>query len=139
MTTKTHQLEQLEKTLPYTKDARYCPVRNVQAWLKILGNPSKGWLFISISKMDTIKKDKNAHISDRSVSYILKKDTEAAGIKESFSGHSPRRGAATDIYNQKKDSLAVKNAGGWRSNVYETYIDENEEEKFRNSGVNGLI
>lgn len=127
-----------EKTIPFTDDSRYCPVKLVKAWLNKLGNPEKGWLFVGVSKMDTIKKERTVGLSDRDVTRILTRDASDAGLNILFSGHSPRRGAATDIYEIKRDSLAVKMAGGWKSNVFEDYIDRKSLERFESSGVKGL-
>lgn len=127
------------KTIPYTDNEKYCPVRSVQDWLGRLGNPESGWLFVGVSKMDSIKKDRAVPISDRDVTRILTRNAIGAGLDISFSGHSPRRGAATDIYEIKRDSLAVKNAGGWKSNIFEDYIDKKSLEEFDNAGVKGLV
>lgn len=128
----------ITKTIPYSNDQRYCPVRLLQAWLLCMGEPDKGWVFLAVSKMDAIKSERTKRISGIDVQRILVRASKLAGIDETFSGHSTRRGAATDIYEAKKDPLAVKRAGNWKSEVYQDYIDEESTEKFENAGISGL-
>lgn len=129
----------IKKVIALAENPKYCAVRLLQAWLKRLPNGNEeGWCFCAVSRYDMVKKDGTIRLNGIDVNRILKSLSNDSGIKINFSGHSTRRGAATDIYQFKKDPLAVKNAGGWKSDVYMRYIDEDSADKF-DTGVKGLI
>lgn len=127
-----------ERVIPYSNNPIYCPVRLTKDWLKCRGNPSKGWLFVAISRMDNIKKDSSKSLNGQSVEHIFLKNIKNSGIEGEFSGHSPRSGGATEIYSLTGDSFAVKNAGGWQSDAYMGYIRQDKAEQFKNAGICGI-
>lgn len=132
--TKNHEEE--VRAINYANNTMLCPVRCVEDWLKLRGTDD-GYLFAPISKTDNIHHQASG-LSGRDVMRILQSSCELAGLKESFSGHSPRSGGATEIYLKTKDGLRVQKAGNWKSDVWKDYVRTSDEERFDSSGMAGI-
>ncbi|WP_163931605.1 site-specific integrase [Paraferrimonas sp. SM1919] len=121
---KTDQFSQgSTKAIPYSPFEDLCPVRAMQGWLEH-GNIVSGAVFRGINRWQQLSA--NA-ISDTSVNQILKNRAKAAGIKDHqlLSGHSLRRGMATESSKVGVEFNLIKKQGGWRSDqTLWQYIDE---------------
>jgi integrase len=77
-------------------------------------------------------------LSDRSIAEIIKSRAGAAGLAGTWSGHSLRRGFATQAYTAGVDELAIMRHGRWRSAaVRRTYIAEADRHR-TDSPINAL-
>ena len=98
-----------------------CPVAALQRWIAAAGIES-GPVFRSVNKHGHIS---DKAITDRSVDLIIRARAEAAGIEGNVSGHSLRRGAATQASTDGHAMLAITRAGGWTdgSKAAASYIE----------------
>jgi integrase len=79
-----------------------------------------------------------AALSDRSIAEIIKARAASAGLPGTWSGHSLRRGFATQAYTAGVDELAIMRHGRWRSAaVMRTYIAEADRHR-TDSPINAL-
>ncbi|MEA1987843.1 MAG: tyrosine-type recombinase/integrase [Pseudomonadota bacterium] len=128
----------VSKPIPFSQQESLCPVRLVKQWLQRLGQPKEGWLFVAVSKEDNIKSDRTKRLSGQDVYRTIKQSGTLSGIEIEFTGHSTRRGAATEIYLAKRDPIAVQKAGNWKSDVFKRYIDESATGQIDNAGIKGI-
>ena len=78
--------------IPYGSHPQTCPVRAVQAWLKV-AEIQAGPIFRSVDQHGRIATER---LSDRSVARIIQDAAKRAGLHpEQFAGHSLRAGLAT--------------------------------------------
>ncbi len=106
--------------VPYGSHHLTCPIRAVQEWIAASGIES-GPLFPGIDRHGVIGRAPSGRGSDdgrltrQAVSIILKRAAAAAGIEgaEDLSGHSLRRGLATEARRAGADFLTIGRHGGW--------------------------
>lgn len=85
----------LTKAIPYGSAQATCPVRAVEAWIK-LGGITEGSVFRQIDKYGRISID---GLSPKGVSRVVKSLASSVGMDaEDFGGHSLRSGLITDGY-----------------------------------------
>lgn len=78
--------------LPFAKDAQYCPIRTLQAWIAEAGI-TEGAVFLSIEKGGRIL---SSRLGDRDIARTIKSAVAVAGYEaDQFGGHSLRSGFAT--------------------------------------------
>jgi site-specific recombinase XerD len=124
--------------LPYGSNPNTCPVRTVRALvdrLAVLGHTS-GPLFRRIDRHGVLGRAPSGRgavdgrISGQAVALIVAKAAVAAGLdpEACWSGHSLRRGFATEAYAAGADPLRIARHGGWRdgSSTLLGYIEEVE-------------
>lgn len=126
---KTDQLGAgIKKGITYSeKYSQLCPVRNYQAWLNTLTKANSGsYLFVKIDNQDRVSEEEQ-HLNVSSIVRILKSYLKNAGINDPhlYSGHSPRRGFATDAYYAGASTRSIQKQGGWKSErMVNTYIEQ---------------
>ncbi|MGH1505072.1 MAG: tyrosine-type recombinase/integrase [Acidimicrobiales bacterium] len=98
-----------------------CPVAALRRWLAAAGVEA-GPVFRSVNRHGHIS---SKAISDRSVDLVIRSRAEAAGIDDNVSGHSLRRGAATQASTDGHAMLSITRAGGWTdgSKAAASYIE----------------
>ncbi len=122
--------------LPYGAHSVTCPVRTAQAWLATLAehNHNTGPLFVRIDRYGqfgrtpTGRGSNDGRLSGQAVALIVSRTAAAAGLDSTaaWSGHSLRRGFATETYRTGADPLRIARAGGWKdgSATLLGYIDD---------------
>ncbi|GAB3807147.1 tyrosine-type recombinase/integrase [Micromonospora zhanjiangensis] len=110
--------------LPYTSRPGTCPVRTMQAWLDALAarGQTSGPVFRRIDRHGTLGRaphgrgDTNGRISGQAVAIIVRRTALRAGLDaaSAFTGHSLRRGFATETHRQGKNPLRIARHGGWK-------------------------
>ncbi|MEV6348367.1 site-specific integrase [Actinoplanes sp. NPDC051851] len=122
--------------LPYGAYSVTCPVRTVQAWLAALADHDRtsGPLFVRIDRhgglgrTPTNRGSADGRLTGQAVALVVARTATAAGLdpKSAWSGHSLRRGFATETYRTGADPLRIARAGGWKdgSATLLGYIDD---------------
>ena len=122
--------------LPYGVHLVTCPVRTTQAWLAELADHDRnsGPLFVRIDRhgglgrTPTGRGSSDGRLTGQAVALIVARTATAAGLdpKAAWSGHSLRRGFATETYRTGADPLRIARAGGWKdgSATLLGYIDD---------------
>jgi len=116
---KTDQNKQGRKVgIPKANDeGEICPVQALKAWLAVLQQYgiTKGALFRNVDRKNGKGGVIGASLTSRSVSRLLKKHAELAGIDPTLvSGHSLRAGAATELALRGVDLWKIQQQGGWK-------------------------
>lgn len=124
--------------LPYGAHSVTCPVRTIQAWLGALAeyDRSSGPLFVRIDRhgglgrTPTGRGSSDGRLTGQAVALIVARTATAAGLDPTaaWSGHSLRRGFATETYRTGADPLRIARAGGWKDGSatllgYIDYVD----------------
>lgn len=93
--------------------SKYCPVEILKRWLKV-GGIEEGYLFRNIARSNTIK---NKKLNGYTISCIVKEVAKKANIPnyEQYSGHSLRRGGATEALINGANPIFVRDHGGWKN------------------------
>jgi len=94
-----------------------CPVQALKAWLAVLQQHgiTEGALFRNVDRKNGKGGVIGASLTSRSVSRLLKKHAEQAGIDPTLvSGHSLRAGAATELALRGVDLWKIQQQGGWK-------------------------
>jgi site-specific recombinase XerD len=133
---KTDQ-EALGRTVavPYGAQLETCPVRSVQAWLELLAANGRaaGPLFVRIDRHGKFGRSptggsRDGRLSAQAVALVVNRTARRAGLDPTaaWSGHSLRRGFATETYRAGADPLRIARHGGWRdgSRTLLGYIEE---------------
>ncbi len=122
--------------LPYGVHSVTCPVRTAQAWLAALADFDRnaGPLFVRIDRhgglgrTPTGRGSSDGRLTGQAVAQIVARTATAAGLDPTmaWSGHSLRRGFATETYRTGADPLRIARAGGWKdgSATLLGYIDD---------------
>ncbi|MFI2577458.1 site-specific integrase [Streptomyces rochei] len=110
--------------LPYGTNPATCPVRTAQAWLSVLAehNRSTGPLFVRIDRhgrlgrVPTGRGSTDGRLTGQAVALIVARTARTAALDPAaaWSGHSLRRGFATETYRTGADPLRIARAGGWK-------------------------
>jgi site-specific recombinase XerD len=122
--------------LPYGTHPATCPVRTAQAWLAVLAEHGRttGPLFLRIDRhgrlgrVPTGRGSTDGRLTGQAVAQIVARTATAADLDPAatWSGHSLRRGFATETYRTGADPLRIARAGGWKdgSATLLGYIDD---------------
>lgn len=122
--------------LPYGIHSVTCPVRTIQAWLAELADHDRvsGPLFVRIDRhgglgrTPTGRGSSDGRLTGQAVALIVARTATAASLDPAvaWSGHSLRRGFATETYRTGADPLRIARAGGWKdgSATLLGYIDD---------------
>ena len=110
--------------LPYTSRPGTCPVRTMQAWLDALAarGQTEGPVFRRIDRHGNLGRaphgrgDTSGRITGQAVAIIVRRTALRAGLDaaSAFTGHSLRRGFATETHRQGKNPLRIARHGGWK-------------------------
>lgn len=114
------------KYIYYGEQARYCPVRLLDEWLRA-SRITEGALFRSVTKGGKIGKK----ISDTAIYYLIRDVAEKAGFdKTEFGGHSLRRGLVTQLADDGVEERNIMRHTGHTSPItVRRYIEEVDEKK----------
>ncbi|MDB6096737.1 MAG: integrase family protein [Francisellaceae bacterium] len=109
--------------LPFGKSL-LCPVTALYGWLNI-SKITEGFIFRAIDKKDNIS---SKPLDDQNVNLIIKRLTKACNMNfNDFSGHSLRRGLATQASLQGAPLQAIMRQGRWKHiNTVLGYIEESQ-------------
>lgn len=125
----------------YRENPGLCPVRALQAWLAVLAahGRTSGPLFLRIDRHDNLAPviiragkpigDQGGRMNGQSISNRLRLRATAAGLPGNWSGHSGRRGVATEMHRAGKKREDIESRGGWApgSTAVAGYIEEVEQ------------
>ncbi|GIH20808.1 site-specific integrase [Rugosimonospora africana] len=110
--------------LPYGSHPDTCPVRVTQAWLALLATTDRttGPLFVRVDRHGRLGRaaagrgTTDGRLTGQAVALIVKRTALAAGLDPAaaWSGHSLRRGYATETYRAGADPLRIARHGGWK-------------------------
>ncbi len=132
---KTDQIgEGMIKGLPYFNNEIYCPVKNLQKWLKI-SKINSGPIFRRFSKGLSLT---DKRLTDQSVVLLIKEYLNLAGIEnKNFSGHSLRSGFATVAADSGADERSIMAMTGHKTTqMVRRYIKEAN--LFKNNALNKI-
>ena len=130
---KTDQFgEGMIKGLPYFTSDNYCPVKNLNKWLKI-SKIKSGPIFRRFSKGLSLT---NKRLTDQSVVLLIKKYLNLAGMEnKNFAGHSLRSGFATVAAESGADERSIMAMTGHKTTqMVRRYI--REANIFKNNALN---
>jgi len=110
--------------LPYGAHPQTCPVRVAQAWLALLAEHGRadGPLFVRIDRHGQLGRASSGRgtpdgrLTGQAVALVVRRTALAAGLNPAaaWSGHSLRRGFATETYRAGADPLRIARHGGWK-------------------------
>jgi site-specific recombinase XerD len=110
--------------VPYGTNPDTCPVRTIRAWLAALAEHgvTSGALFRRIDKHGQLGRTPHGRgaadgrITGQAVAIIVQRTALAAGVDaaSAFSGHSLRRGFATEARRAGHDQIRIGRHGGWK-------------------------
>ena len=132
---KTDQFgEGMTKGLPYFDNEIYCPVTNLNKWLKI-SKIKSGPIFRRFSKGLSLT---NKRLTDQSVVLLMKEYLKLAGIENTnFAGHSLRSGFATVAAESGADERSIMAMTGHKTTqMVRRYIKEAN--LFKNNALNKI-
>ena len=132
---KTDQIgEGMTKGIPYFNNEIYCPVKNLQKWLKI-SKINSGPIFRRFSKGLSLTEKR---LTDQSVVLLIKEYLKLAGIEnKNFSGHSLRSGFATVAAESGADERSIMAMTGHKTTeMVRRYIKEAN--LFKNNALNKI-
>lgn len=118
--------------------AELCPVRAVSAWMEMLAAHGRtaGPLFVRVDRHGNIAPaiirggvpigDPDGRMTGQAVAQAIQRRARAAGLGGHWSGHSVRRGLATEMHKAGKGRRAIERQGGWSedSRAVAGYIDD---------------
>jgi site-specific recombinase XerD len=109
--------------IPYGSDPAACPVRAVQAWRAALAEHghTTGPLFVRIDRHGTLGRapsgrgSRDGRLTAQAVALVVRRAALAAGFDPAalWSGHSLRRGFATEARRAGQDGVRIGRQGGW--------------------------
>lgn len=99
---KTNQTGREELVaVPYASDHRVCPVRAVQRWIRAMGSPMSGPLFVGVRS--------GKRLTAQRVWILVREHAKRAGVDPNlFGAHSLRSGFATEAAKAKKRPDAIR-------------------------------
>jgi site-specific recombinase XerD len=110
--------------LPYGSHPETCPVRVTQAWQALLTEHGRteGPLFLRIDRHGRLGRapsgrgSTDGRITGQAVALVVRRAALSAGLDPAaaWSGHSLRRGFATETYRAGADPLRIARHGGWK-------------------------
>lgn len=115
------------KAIPYGSNPATCPIRSLQAWLKVYNGTGAAPLFCTITKGDKVCPQ--SHIAGKTVERIIKQY-----IGADFSGHSLRVGFVVTARENGADMAAIQDAGSWKSSAM-PYHYSKQSDKWNNAAA----
>lgn len=116
------------KTIPFGDRADTCPVTALRAWLD-RAEIRTGRVFRAVRKNGAVWGD---GMQPAVIAGVVAKRARAAGLvvdpdaRQTWSGHSLRRGFATDAVEAGVPAAKIREQGGWRGPVPVQYFDAGE-------------
>lgn len=128
---------------PVVKRRRFaalCPVAAAEAWIGTLaaGGRTSGPLFIRIDRHGNLANpiirdgrpigDPSGRMTGQAIANVIRQRALAAGLGGRWSGHSLRRGLATEMHKAGADRRLIERQGGWSagSAAVSGYIEDAE-------------
>lgn len=123
-TSKTdHESAGRTVAIPYGSNPATCPVRAVRAWLALLDEHGRtaGALFLRVDRHGVLGRaatgrgTPDGRITGEAVAYVVRRAALAANLDPAalWSGHSLRRGFATEARRAGHDQVRIGRQGGW--------------------------
>lgn len=143
---KTRKME--DPVLHHRPDENRCPVCAAQALIAALGRTS-GPLFVRVNKHGQAAHpvirdgvpigDPSGRIIGQVVANVIRRCVLKAGLTGKWSGHSLRRGAATQMHRAGIDRRLIERQGGWiaGSTAVSGYIDDAD--RWLNDVMEGVL
>lgn len=116
------------KVIPFGENPETCPVVALRAWRERSGVRA-GRVFRAVNKADNVWGEA---LSPAAVAAIIRKRALLAGMQldpdlmQSWSGHSLRRGFATEAVEAGAPAHKIREQGGWKGPVPQAYFDAGE-------------
>lgn len=119
--TRKHQ----DASIPYAADPNLCAVLAVKEWLEFLAanGRSSGPLFIRIDQHGHLGPeitrhgatigDPNGRMTAQAISRVIGRKALSAALSGQWTGHSVRRGFATEARKAGHDQIRIARGGGW--------------------------
>jgi site-specific recombinase XerD len=118
--------------------AGLCPVRAVEAWIDWLASDGRfaGPVFVRIDRHGNLAPqftrngvpigDGDGRMTGQAIASVIRRRALAAGLGGKWSGHSVRRGLATEMHRAGADRRAIERQGGWSedSKAVTGYIED---------------
>jgi site-specific recombinase XerD len=106
------------KAVPYGRHPQTCPVSAYRRWLELSG-VEDGKVFRAVRKNGAVW---GGGITDQVVAAVVRDRALAVGLDGRWSGHSLRRGFATEAAANGVARHQIMQDGGWRSAAVDVYI-----------------
>jgi site-specific recombinase XerD len=133
---KTRKMD--DPVVKYRPGAALCPVRAVVAWTQVLasGGRTAGPMFVRIDRHGTLAPQltrngvpigsSDGRMTGQAIADVIRRRALAAGLGGKWSGHSVRRGLATEMHRAGAERRAIERQGGWSENsrAVAGYIDD---------------
>lgn len=133
---KTRKLHDV--AIPYAQDTQLCPVLAALRWISVLERfgRTSGPLFVRISQhgqlMTTLTRngqpigDPTGRMKPQAIGQVVGRKARAAALPGKHTGHSLRRGMATEARRAGHDRITIARAGGWDedSKVLSGYMED---------------
>lgn len=117
-----------EVAIPFAADVALCPVLAVMRWKACLERHGRttGPLFVRINRHghlgpevrrnDQPIGDPNGRMTGQAISQVIERTARAVALTGRWSGHSVRRGFATEARKAGHDQIRIARQGGWADN-----------------------
>lgn len=124
--------------IPYGANPDTCPVRTLRAWIGYLASQghTDGPLFVRVDRHGRLgtaaagRVARDGRLTGQAVAIVINRAALRAGLDSNaaWSGHSLRRGFATETYRAGAHQFSIARQGGWKENsaVLAGYIEEVE-------------
>jgi site-specific recombinase XerD len=133
---KTRHLD--DPVVKYRDDEALCPVRVTEAWLAMLAARGRvvGPLFVRIDRHGNLAPqftrdgapigDTAGRMTGQAVAQVIRRRALAVGLSGKWSGHSVRRGLATELHKAGASRRDIERQGGWTadSKAVTGYIED---------------
>lgn len=110
--------------VPFGTHADTCPVRAVRAWREMLAQHGRnaGPLFVKVDQFGKLGRaaagtvTADGRLTGKAIAFIVNRAAKRAGLNSAlvWSGHSLRRGFATEAYSRGAEPLRIGRHGGWQ-------------------------
>lgn len=118
--------------VPFGKNEPTCPIRAWQAWLTASG----------ISDGPAFRRIRGSHVhgplSPKAVGEAITRAGKNVDLNLHYTGHSLRRGLATEAREAKHDIVSIARHGGWVENSRSLYGYIEQVDKWRDNPLNGI-
>jgi len=140
-----------EVSVPHAREVGLCPVVAATRWLNTLDASGRATapLFVRIDRHGNIAPtlirggrpigDPEGRMTPQSIAQVVDRRARAAGLSGRYSGHSLRRGFATEAHRAGAKKLRIARHGGWDddSAVLEGYIEDAD--RWEDNALNGVL
>lgn len=131
-------LQHQDLAIPYASDTSLCPVLAVKEWIEYLAAEGRdtGPIFVRMNRHGHLGQrvtregeaigDPSGRMTGEAISDVIDLSARRAGLAGRWSGHSVRRGFATESRKAGHDRTRIARGGGWAddSPVLARYIED---------------